>query len=616
MKKITALILVLLLILGVNPVFADASEGYSENFDNGEIGEISIKNTGFYQTDFVGGVGGKSETDKSLALKRPETREQSGSSIYTEMSLSLYKKYFKFELNFMPLTDDFSHVMFASNSHTQASPKIYCSDDGNGAEYALNRGKWNKIVFVCENPSVDKKSQTYSAKVDVFVNGKQICDGQTFKFKKNSVAATTVFLRFAMFGKDKTENDAPVYPEFTVYLDDIDIKRYDEYPEIPLPENEPELDITFEGARARANLKNAVMVLAGYGADGALLSAEIARNDGNASLELNGEYASAKVFLFNSFDNLKPVAMLGKKRMPTVACWGDSLTEGQGSSDFRKGGTKSYPGVLKTLTGYDVRNMGSAGETAMSIAARQGAVNALLEKDVTIPSDCTEVEIEFKGYNDDGTYAGTLTPRNKKDWNPCVINGVEGELSFKVDTTKNPRVLIWAKFKRKTPGEAVYAPKGTKIFMPNNIKINENADINVIFTGTNGVWNAEDKSGEDYADDLVILIRKMLAKTKNPDKYIIIGLTTRARDDWKITDAKMREAFGEHIVFPRDRIATTEVLTDNGIKPTEQDIADIAVGRVPTSLRLAVNDVHFTDVGYAEIAKLVYAKMIELGYCE
>ncbi|UKI35411.1 MAG: hypothetical protein L6V93_14845 [Clostridiales bacterium] len=86
--------------------------------------------------------------------------------------------------------------------------------------------------------------------------------------------------------------------------------------------------------------------------------------------------------------------------------------------------------MLKTLTGYDVRNMGSAGETAMSIAARQGAVNALLEKDVTIPSDCTEVEIEFKGYNDDGTYAGTLTPRNKKDWNPCVINGVEGELSF------------------------------------------------------------------------------------------------------------------------------------------------------------------------------------------
>lgn len=99
MKKFTALILILLLILGVNPVFADSAEGYSENFDNGEIGEISIKNTGFYQTDFVGGIGAKSETDKSLALKRPETKEQSGSSIYTEMSLSLYKKYFKFMAN-------------------------------------------------------------------------------------------------------------------------------------------------------------------------------------------------------------------------------------------------------------------------------------------------------------------------------------------------------------------------------------------------------------------------------------------------------------------------------------------------------------------------------------
>ncbi|UKI35412.1 MAG: hypothetical protein L6V93_14850 [Clostridiales bacterium] len=170
------------------------------------------------------------------------------------------------------------------------------------------------MCLCAKNPSVDKTSQTYSAKVDVFVNGNQICNGQTFKFKKKTASAQRLyFLRFAMFGKDKTENGAAVYPEFTVYLDDVDIKRYDEYPEIPLPENEPELDITFEGASARANLKNAVMVLAGYGADGALLSAEIAENDGNASLELKGEYTSAKVFSFNSFESLTPLQCSVKK---------------------------------------------------------------------------------------------------------------------------------------------------------------------------------------------------------------------------------------------------------------------------------------------------------------
>ena len=152
--------------------------------------------------------------------------------------------------------------------------------------------------------------------------------------------------------------------------------------------------------------------------------------------------------------------------------------------------------------------------------------------------------------------------------------------------------------------------------MPYNSYVLQNADINIIFTGTNGVWNASGTSGEAYADDLVILIKKMLTKTKNPDKYIIIGLTTRTKEDWKNTDEKLKEAFGEHLILPRERLATEEVLTDNGITPTEQDKKDIAVGRVPTSLRKASNDVHFNDTGYYEIAKLVYEKMQYLGYCE
>ena len=154
------------------------------------------------------------------------------------------------------------------------------------------------------------------------------------------------------------------------------------------------------------------------------------------------------------------------------------------------------------------------------------------------------------------------------------------------------------------------------MLLPNNFNIAENADINVIFIGTNGVWNAEDKSGDEYADDLVILINKMLAKTKNPDKYIIIGLTTGEKTRWTKTETALKIAYGEHLILPKERLATEQVLTDNNITPTEQDMSDLQVGRVPTSLRLASNDVHFNDTGYAELAKLVYAKMLELGYCE
>ena len=136
-----------------------------------------------------------------------------------------------------------------------------------------------------------------------------------------------------------------------------------------------------------------------------------------------------------------------------------------------------------------------------------------------------------------------------------------------------------------------------------------------IFIGTNGVWNADSKSGDDYADDLVILINKMLVKTKNPDKYIVIGLTTGNGSRYAKTDATLKAAYGKRLILPKERLATEQVLTDNNITPTEQDIADIAEGRVPASLRLASGDVHFNDIGYAELAKLVYAKMLDLGYC-
>ena len=367
---------------------------------------------------------------------------------------------------------------------------------------------------------------------------------------------------------------------------------------------------------ASAYLDNAVLLLAGYSENGILAATALSDSQGKVNISIDGSFSSAKAFVFDSMESLKPLAEAEEYvSKPIVACWGDSLTEGQGSTDFRNGGTYAYPGVLKTLTGFDVYNMGSSGETAMSIAAREGAINVLLENDITIPADCTPVRIEFKGYNADGSYAGTVTPRNSKDWNPCIINGIEGKLSFKVNTNVNPRVLEWAEFTRSAPGESVTAAKGSQLLMPNNFNVTKNADINIIFIGTNGVWNADNTSGDDYADDLVILINKMLAKTKNPDKYIVIGLTTGNGSRYAKTDATLKAAYGKHLILPKERLATEQVLTDNNITPTEQDMADIAEGRVPASLRLASGDVHFNDIGYAELAKLVYAKMLDLGYC-
>lgn len=693
-KFIAAILLLFLMISEITCVFADEIAVYTENFDDSEItAGMALKNNNCYESSFNDGFAGKTEGDKVLGFARKT--DSSDNSIYTMMYLPVTKRFIKYEINFLPQSEAFTGIRFKTGGDKSVSPMLYLSDDGDGQCYVLNRNAWNKIIYVItlDKTEVDKTTKEVSCKTDLYVNGKQICTDAVYTLYKDSITSSTVPLRFVIDGVGKEEGETAL-PELKTYIDDIDVCRYDTYPEIKeMPaliqsdkadvsgseylvyENTSVNDIKCsEGAEitvfdsskyentlsgdavlsvnnfiavrdaynqisyytvkekalnkaeitaysdritATANLKDAVLLLAGYSEDGRLVSCSVSTNAGKADVDIKGSFASAKAFIFDSMEKLKPLSPAAEyAAKPTVACWGDSLTEGQGSTDFRNGGTYSYPGVLKTLTGLDVYNMGSSGETAMSIAARQGAVNVLLEKDIIIPADCTPIEIEFKGYNDDGSYAGTVTPRNSKDWNPCIINGIEGELTFSVNTNVNPRVLNWAKFTRKESGAAAEVSKGAQMLLPDSFKIAENADINVIFIGTNGVWNAEDKSGDEYADDLVILINKMLAKAKNPDKYIVIGLTSGDGKRWEKTDAALKSAYGEHLILPKERLVTEQALTDNNITPTEQDKEDIQAGRVPTSLRLASNDVHFNDTGYAELAKLVYAKMLELGYCD
>jgi len=266
------------------------------------------------------------------------------------------------------------------------------------------------------------------------------------------------------------------------------------------------------------------------------------------------------------------------------------------------------------MTGYEVYNAGVGGETAMTIAARQGGVNILLDEDVVIPADTSEVEIKFSAYNDDGTYAGVVTPRaaNTGYWNPVTIAGVEGTLSIEVNTNVWPRVLNWAKFKRNEAGEATTVAKGTEV-VPEAQQIVEMADINVIYIGENGGWNANNTNKNDNdADDLVVLINKMLAKTKRPDKYIVIGFHSGNHPK---TDEAMLEAFGKHTILPKTYMTTKQALVDGGITPTDADLTAIAKGSVPPSF-LTSDGVHMTNAGYAALARLVYWKMQELGYCD
>ena len=56
----------------------------------------------------------------------------------------------------------------------------------------------------------------------------------------------------------------------------------------------------------------------------------------------------------------------------------------------------------------------------------------------------------------------------------------------------------------------------------------------------------------------------------------------------------------------------TRGLADAGLEPTQEDNDSIAKGQVPP--QMMTDGCHFTTKGYEEIAKLVYNKIVELGY--
>ena len=317
-----------------------------------------------------------------------------------------------------------------------------------------------------------------------------------------------------------------------------------------------------------------------------------------------------KVFVWDSAETMIPLASLAKSdldEVKTIACWGDSLTYGR-----NQGTDCSYPKVLAELTGLTVYNMGVGGETSTTIAARQGALDILIDEEFTIPADKTPLEIKFK--SSDG---GVVTPRNTNvgGWNPCTINGVEGTLSISVNSDVWPRVLNWAKFTRATPGEAVTVPKGAKL-IPQAQSVN--GDVNIFYTGTNGGWTpanttANDNSPEDVAA-LVALIKKQIAHT-GTDKFLVIGLTSGGTYAWDSLNAALEKEFGNKFLDAKAYLASMQALEDAGITPTQTDLEFLSEGKIPLSLNCSPSDTtHLSDVGYTLLAKQVYHKLIELGY--
>lgn len=266
-----------------------------------------------------------------------------------------------------------------------------------------------------------------------------------------------------------------------------------------------------------------------------------------------------------------------------IVCWGDSLTVAANLD--------SYPEQLQQRYGIRCANYGVGGETAQAIAMRQGAIPFYVEP-FSIP-ESGSVAIEIVDDRGKGTAIGVF---GIEGVNAATIAGVKGNIAYIDD------VLTFTRIGR---GEAVEVTERTRVITMAMQNRREN-DIIIIWSGSN---NGYSSSG---VQELIDIQEDMIAYSGS-EKYIIIGLTSLDyMSDIDGVNRIMKEYWGDRYVDLREYMVTEQCLIDHGITPTETDIADIARGEIPASLRQ--DTIHGNQIFYDIVADMVAEKIDELGY--
>lgn len=310
----------------------------------------------------------------------------------------------------------------------------------------------------------------------------------------------------------------------------------------------------------------------------------------------------------------------GKDR--TITCWGDSMTEGNGTNAATitvDGETKdisgsTFPNVLESLTGIKTYNLGVGGETSQQIAQRQGGLKMVTDRDIELPdigvshlkliSADTGLEVNLNDYSGYG-----LT--DDKKLNRVYIGNIMCKLTF------NGRShMAYKKIHHRTSksGDApdpsmnnvssTFIPAGTMVYTLASRERKD--DILIIEMGSNGGW-------DDY-NDLVRQYDSMIASA-NCSYYIIIGDTDDppyaaglGEDAWEAT---LHEAYGDHFLNMRQYLIENG-LNDCGLTTSYADMECYYNGQISKKLR--ADWTHLNAYGYYSKGLAVYQKGVELGY--
>ncbi len=260
--------------------------------------------------------------------------------------------------------------------------------------------------------------------------------------------------------------------------------------------------------------------------------------------------------------------------------WGDSLTAGTGGS-----GT-NYPSVCASELGIaSFKNCGVGGETANTIACRQGGNSLILKPGNVSEYSLSELTDIY------GTQCNPLRQGSgSNSVNPIYINGVKCTLSISQTSITDPN----AKYTITGYNDKLLAETPVK-FAGCDIK----SKITVIFVGQNGPYLAERLS----------IIDSMISKIN--DKYIVMGLSSGSSDSKADEEAQMLSKYGVHYFNTRNMLSKYGMSIMN-LTPTTSDVNEMSNGEVPSSLRS--DSVHLNANGYTALGKMLAQKIRACGY--
>lgn len=338
----------------------------------------------------------------------------------------------------------------------------------------------------------------------------------------------------------------------------------------------------------------------------------------------NAAYVAFSSYVSTGVHPTRPIRFYQHRpELTTIACLGDSITEGMNMNSQRyvEYGGDNYPSHLQTLLydhDYDafVNNYGNSGEKTDAVLARLGGSGAIyFGSTITIPADNSVVDVTNKVYS---SYTHEVVTFTKIDYRALAF--VNGQMIRLQMNSGKLYVNLW-----ESAGKTVQILGNAPIILGKYF-YDRTADIAICYMGIN------DTNTITFAEWIKRnnIVRQMFGENRT----LIIG-TTNAQ--WNIyPDTKdlpnpvvtynqgCAEAFGDYFVnlFPiMCQQRGIDIALEGGYladRTSEQIAADntaIAAWQVPPSLTVdgTQGNVHFNNVGYYVMAKIIYDRMIDLN---